>query len=338
MRKTMKIGLSALAGALAMTSVNAGEMSLSGSIEASYTTGSGYVTTGGQRLGMDKELTVKGSAELDNGTAVNYKQTITDAMAFNDSEIAFVTDGWGTITIGSAGAPISGIDNVTPTAYEEAEAGLTTGLDDVNGADGDMGIRYTLADIGGTGFKFDAFITSEHGSADANADNAGSGEQYNNNGAAYEWVITGDAPGIEGLAMGIGYAKLEVENTDTQTVKPSDVDNDEGTAYLTYANGPFKVGYQKSAVNIGSTNTLHKTDYYSVSYAATDNLSVSYSVTEAQRTKTDGLQQNQDMDGISIAYTMGGMTISVADNDCSDCSYTAGRSEDYQTMSVAVAF
>jgi hypothetical protein len=37
MKNITKVGLSALAGALAFTSVNAGEMSLSGSMEASYT-------------------------------------------------------------------------------------------------------------------------------------------------------------------------------------------------------------------------------------------------------------------------------------------------------------
>ena len=37
MKNITKVGLSALAGALAFTSVQAGEMSLSGSMEASYT-------------------------------------------------------------------------------------------------------------------------------------------------------------------------------------------------------------------------------------------------------------------------------------------------------------
>ena len=338
MRNVTKIGLSALAGALAMTSANAGALSLSGSMEATYTTGSGNSTIGGNPLGMDKELSITGSTELDNGTVVNYKQTTTDAFAFNDSEIAFVTDGLGTIALTSTGTPISAIDDVTPTAYEEANAGLTTGLDDVNGADGDYGIRYTLADVAGSGLTFDAFVTTEHGSGDANADNAGSGTLQNNNGAAYEWVIKGNVPGIDGLAAGVGYAKLDVDDTATTTVKSSTIDQDEGTAYLTYAYGPLKVGYQKSAVSIGSTNTLHKTDYVSISYAATDNLSVSYSRIDAQRTDTTGNHVDQDMDGISLAYTMGGMTISVADNDCSDCSYSAGRSQDYQTMSLAIAF
>ena len=338
MKNITKIGLSALAGALAMTSANAGSMALSGSIEASYTTGSGYATTGGNPLGMDKELSVTGSTELDNGIAVNYKQTITDALAFNDSEIAFVTDGLGTIALTSTGTPISAIDDVTPNAFEEANAGLTTGLDDVNGADGDYGIRYTLADVAGTGLTFDAFWTGEHGIGDGAADNAGSGATAANNGAGWEVVVKGNVPGVDGLAVGVGYANLSVEDTATTAVKSSAIDNDEATAYITYAYGPVKVGYQKSAVSLGATNILHKTDYMSISYAVTDNLSVSYGQIDAQRTTTDGTQANQDMTGLSLGYSMGGMTISVADNDCSDCSYSAGRSQDYQTVSLAIAF
>ena len=338
MKNIMKVSLSALAGALAMTSANAGSMALSGSIEATYTTGSGYATTGGNPLGMDKELSVTGSTELDNGIAVNYKQTITDALAFNDSEIAFVTDGLGTIALTSTGTPISAIDDVTPTAYEEANAGLTTGLDDVNGSDGDYGIRYTLADVAGSGFTLDAFWTGEHGSGDGTADNAGSGVTAANNGAGWEVVVKGNVPGVDGLAVGVGYANLSIEDTATTAVKSSAVDNDEGTAYITYAYGPVKVGYQKSAVNIGKTNVLHKTDYMSVSYAVSDDLSVSYSRIDASQTSTTGVRSDQDMNGISLAYSMGGMTISVADNDCSNCSYSSGRSQDYQTMSLSIAF
>ena len=62
MKTLTKVGLSALAGALAVTSANAGEMSLSGSMVASYSKGSGYHTTGNP-LAMDKELSVTGYHE-----------------------------------------------------------------------------------------------------------------------------------------------------------------------------------------------------------------------------------------------------------------------------------
>ena len=160
MKNITKVGLSALAGALAITSVNAGEMTISGSMEASYTKGSGYLTTGNP-LGMDKELSVTGSGELDNGTTVSYKQTITDAMAFNDSELVFGNVlGMADVALTSTGSPISAIDDVTPTAFEEANA-LIGSIDDVNGMDGTYGIRVTMADVMGTGFKVDAMYTTE---------------------------------------------------------------------------------------------------------------------------------------------------------------------------------
>ena len=80
MKNITKVGLSALAGALAFTSVNAGEMSISGSMEGTFTKKGGH-STSSQPLGMDKELSITGSGELDNGVGVAYKQTTTDALA-----------------------------------------------------------------------------------------------------------------------------------------------------------------------------------------------------------------------------------------------------------------
>ena len=336
MKNITKIGLSALAGALAMTSANAGSMALSGSIEATYTTGSGYSTIG-QPFGMDKELTIKGSGELDNGTAVNYKQTVGDTFGQNDAEIAFVTDGWGTIALTSAGAPISAIDDVTPTAFEEANALLGT-IDDVNGADGDTGIRYTLADVAGTGITFDAFYTHQHGAGDAHADNATSGAIVNDNGAAWEVVLKGNVPGVEGLAVGVGYAILEENNVGSGTVKSGKVDQDEGTAYVTYAWGPVKVGYQVGAVSAASAGTKEKHKYHGISYAVSDDLSVSYNFIDSAKTAATGYTTEQDMDSISASYSMGGMTINIADSDCNNCGYTASRTQDATSISLAIAF
>ena len=163
MKNITKVGLSALAGALAITSANAGEMSMSGSMEASYTKGSGYVTTGNP-LGMDKELSITGSAELDNGTTVSYKQTVTDAFGFNDSELVFGNVmGMADVALTSTGSPLSAIDDVTPTAFEEANA-LLGSIDDVNGMDGTYGIRVTMADVLGSGFKLDAMYSTDVGS------------------------------------------------------------------------------------------------------------------------------------------------------------------------------
>ncbi len=53
MKNVTKVGLSALAGALAFTSAHAGDVSLTGSMIASYTKKGGY-NTDGNPLGMNK--------------------------------------------------------------------------------------------------------------------------------------------------------------------------------------------------------------------------------------------------------------------------------------------
>ena len=334
MKNITKVGLSALAGALAITSVNAGEMSISGSMEASYTKGSGYLTTGNP-LGMDKELSVTGSGELDNGTTVSYKQTITDAMAFNDSELKFGNVlGMMDVAMTSTGSPISAIDDVTPTAFEEANA-LIGSIDDVNGMDGTYGIRVTMADVMGTGFKVDAMYTTDVGSGDAQADNGTSGETGGTSGDGQEITITGSVPMVEGLDVGVGYY---TQDTDA-TVTTGNYGQDEGTAYIKYSTGPVSVGYQRGVVSIqGATSeTAYDNRMIGISYKISDDLSVSYNELESRKSNM-GTDIDQEFDSISVSYSMGGMTIGIADADVSNASYTSGRTQDETSISLSVAF
>jgi len=335
MKNITKVGLSALAGALAFTSVNAGEMSLSGSMEASYTKKGGH-NTSSQPLGMDKELSITGSGELDNGVSVAYKQTTSDALAFNDSELVFTGVpmlGDGSIALTSTGSPISAIDDVTPTAFEEANATVGS-IDDVNGSDGTYGLRYTLADAFGTGVKVDAMYFYQHGAGDANADN-GTASAEGGKQDGYEVTLQGSVPMVDGLSVGAGYAHL---NNHAAAGNVDDKDQDEGTAYVKYSVGALSLGAQRSVVNIASanTNTFH-TDYIGISYAISDNLSVSYNEIESTK-ESDAGEVEQDMDSISLSYTMGGMTIGIVDAEADNAAYTSGRTQSARSVSMSIAF
>ena len=334
MKNITKVGLSALAGALAITSVNAGEMTLSGSMEASYTKGSGYVTTGNP-LGMDKELSVTGSTELDNGTTVSYKQSITDAMAFNDSELVFGgVLGMADVALTSTGSPISAIDDVTPTAFEEANA-LLGSIDDVNGMDGTYGIRVTMADFMGSGFKIDGMYSTDVGSGDAQADNGSSGDTGGTSDKGVEVTVTGSVPMVEGLDVGVGFYD---QDTDA-TVTTGDYGQQEGTAYIKYSTGPVSVGYQRGVVEVqgATTNTMYDNEMIGISYKVTDDLSVSYNELESRKSES-GTDIDQKFDSISVSYSMGGMTINLADSDVSNSAYTSGRGVDATSVSLAIAF
>jgi outer membrane protein OmpU len=337
MKNITKVGLSALAGALAMTSVNAGEMSISGSMEASYTKGSGYLTTGNP-FGMDKELSITGSGELDNGTTVSYKQTVGDTFGFNDSELVFgnVMGTTATVAMTSTGSPISAIDDVTPTAFEEANA-LIGSVKDVNGMDGTYGIRVTMADVMGSGFKVDAMYTPDAGSGDAQADNGTSGETGGASGKGVEISLTGSVPMVEGLDVGFGYYDQDTDGTNAK----GDPFQDEGTAYIKYSTGPISVGFQKGAVSLssaGGASTEYVNDMIGISYKLTDDLSISYNELESEEANGTSANVVQDFESISISYSIGGMTIGLADADVSNASYTSGRTMDETSVSLSIAF
>ena len=334
MKTLTKVGLSALAGALAVTSANAGEMSLSGSIVASYSKGSGYHTTGNP-LAMDKELSVTGSGELDNGTTVSYKQTITDAMAFNDSEVVFgnVMGTTASLAMTSAGDPMSAIDDVTPTAFEEANA-ITGSIKDVNGIDGTYSLRLTQADLLGTGVTVDAAYTWEHGSGDAGTEKGSSGVDADGAEDGYSGVVKGSVPMVEGLDIGVGYTMLNFKALDS-----GERDQEEGTAYIKYASGPVSVGYQKGAVSIdGTAENLYVNEYIGLSYKINDSLSVSYNEAESRKTADTGADVVQEWDSISLSYTAGGMTLGIVDQEVDNATYTSGRTSEETAFQMTVAF
>jgi hypothetical protein len=304
-------------------------------MEASYTKGSGYLTTGNP-LGMDKELSVTGSGELDDGTTVSYKQTITDAMAFNDSELVFgnVLGTTATVAMTSTGSPISAIDDVTPTAFEEANA-LIGSIDAVLGMDGTYGIRVTMADVMGSGFKIDAMYTPDVGSGDAQSDNSTSGELGGTSGDGQEITITGSVPMVEGLDVGVGYFTQDTESK----IGTGNYGQDEGTAYVKYSTGPISVGIQRGVVSVqGATSeTTYDNEMIGISYKINDDLSVSYNELESRKSNR-GTDVDQEFDSISLSYSVGGMTIGVADADVANSAYNSGRSVDETSVSLSIAF
>ena len=335
MKTLTKVGLSALAGALAVTTANAGEVSMSGSMVVSYSKGDGYHTTGNP-LGMDKELSVTGSGELDNGTTVSYKQTITDAMAFNDSEIVFgnVMGTTATLAMTSAGDPMSAIDDVTPTAFEEANA-VTGSIKDVNGIDGSYSLRLTQADVMGSGITVDGAYVWRHGAGDAATEKGTSGDVGGGKEDGYSIVVKGAVPMVEGLDAGVGYAMLN-----TKALTTGERDQEEGTAYIKYTSGPVSIGYQKGAVDVAGAAEVHYVnEYMGISYKVSDNLSVSYNEAESRISHTGtSAAVTQDWDSISLSYTMGGMTIGVVDQEVDNSTYTTARTSGETAIQMTVAF
>jgi outer membrane protein OmpU len=81
MNKLTKVGCSALCGSLAaISSANAGDMTVTGSAHLTYTSLGTEVT--GNPYGMQSNLTFNGSGELDNGWTFSYTVANLDGNAF----------------------------------------------------------------------------------------------------------------------------------------------------------------------------------------------------------------------------------------------------------------
>ena len=322
MNKLKKIGITALAGTLAtLSAAQAGSLSVSGSAEVSYVQrDSGEIT--GNPIGMDKAISFAGSGELDNGWTVSIGHALTDAAVWDDSWLSIGMGSLGTIWIdqGDGKDMGSALDNVVPQAFEEADAGLGTGLKVSGSAINDNGaITYKLPVF--SGLQLGGSYNPRSGAA-SNADGATS-EGSGNEG--WEFGADWSPEMVPGLRVGGVIGECD-------DCKAASKDLEEETFFATYAYGPLSVGYQVAEVKDGTIT--YDTDIYGVSFNVNDALSVSY-----QYGETDGYAGSvtAKFKGISAAYNIGPMAIKFTDNSGTDMNGTT-TDDDNRELNLSMSF
>jgi len=322
MNKYTKAGLTALAGSLVAMSAAQADFAATGSAKMSYTSknGSGNAKHTGNRFGMDKDITVAGSMEMDNGWTVSTTHTFDgDAAAATGSQSALTVDmgAMGAIKYqlvdGALGIGI--IDDVLPTADEETWNGIT-------GATG----RVT---VGANGFNYSNTVSAV--SINIGYVPAGSASKQTGTvgtvgaGTGTTSIALSGSP-MDGLTL---YAGTGNKANATSVEQEDDL----MTYAAKYAYGPVTVGYQFSELDTYNSATDYDTTGYSIAYAITDDLSVSY----AERTvDIGGNTVDEEQTGMSIGYSMGGMTIK-AHNNVTD-NVAGAVTDDLEHMEIAVSF
>ena len=198
MDKIKKIGLSALAGTLASLSAQAGEMSVTGSAEVSYTQRDNDEITGNP-IGMNKNIGFAGSGELDNGWTVSVAHNLTDDFGFSSGNLTIGMGTLGTIIVdqGSGSDMGTALDNVVPTAFEEADAGMATGMVLSGGAVSPSGsIIYKLPAFSG------AQVTASFQPRSGAALNADGATSEGSGGRAYDVGVDWSPEMVPGLRVG----------------------------------------------------------------------------------------------------------------------------------------
>ena len=333
--------LVALSFLFSLATAHAGEMTVTGSMKATYQSESDSTT--GNPLGMDREIAFTGTTELDNGMNMTVMQDFTDAGAFGDAKLTFGNvGGMVDIYVGTDGSEIDAIDDITPTAFEEANGGGSGTYQDVGGLAGEMGIGFkTSLPIIGT-------VSGQYvPKADAaeNADGTSSTNENAGVGSGEELVVKtamGDLPVVGGFLDGntltLGYASEEVSTIAATS------DRLEGTVALTGSYGNFSYGYQKKYVEPGQTTATATTDFYKtdiigLAYAVNDALSISYNIMEekANRQESDNSFEQQT-DAINIGYTVGGITLGFQDASTDNANQVKDAKDDTRRIQVTANF
>jgi len=319
MNNLKKIGLTALAGSLVATSVAySGELAVSGSagmnfknFSDSYTgksvsmANSIYFTGGGE---TDGGLNVNVSFELDQGTANN------TSNGFDNHFVSVGNDTLGTLTVHGHGGSnaAAALDTTAAGDLWDNTLMTTTGtyavrFSPLSATSGDNLMVYTLPTL------VDGLSVS--GSYQA-ANTTGTGSTAL--GATYT--------GIEGLSVSYGAASSD-------SVK--DVKGDQTIMKASYAYGSFTVGISNNDYDHTTSTIDQETDSFSLAYTVSDSISVSYGEETIDRS---GSTSDIEVNGVSVSYTSGGMTATIAQVEAENVDHTANLDKEVWKIGLSFAF
>jgi len=323
MNNFKKIGLSALAGSLVAVSAHAAEITMSGGASVAITSGD---ETGKSTYYQNDSITFTVSGETEGGLSITTSLELDgDASGgaggdFDSQSLTIGHDTFGTVIFSAHGGStvMGGFDDMMPTAYEETFA-LTTGNLVIDGAGtGNDLWRYNSPELL-PGLTAHVAYSSQNTTANTNA--------YTDFGIKYVPDM------IEGLTL--GYATGEVDESTAETVANSVTGIDESTMFVTYATGPITVGYQQSEADGATATQDDDSTSFGISYAVTDDLSVSYG---EHSLDLGSSTSDQESEGISASYTMGGTSIKAAFNETNNVAGAAATDRESYEIALVFAF
>ncbi len=341
--------------AFSFATANAGELSVSGTAQASYgitsSDAAGAGINAAKSIGVENDMSFKASGETDGGFAWSYHNDFDAAGSIDDSRLA-VTTPYGTIAFNSdegglgadTGWDQSAVSRPSDTQYDEGMAGEFDIADLTN-------IEYKLPAI----LPFDTTVEVAYAPGTettvSDAGTAGSDNTYGAFTANSATAISQTTDMMQSMTMyrvttqPIEGLKLGASFTEFGNVGTLDQNPESGAWYATYAVGPASFGYGKVYIAYalsGLNDFIESVEgtSYSAAFAVNDDLTVSYTHEESNPDNQTAATANYTLEstGIQAAYTMGGMTLSVAMNSHENVAYTDGKDVKDTMFKVAFAF
>jgi len=317
MKTWKKVGVTALAGSMVAFSAQAVDVAVTGSMKMTYTgdSGSGDNGVDGGRWGMSKAVALSGSGEMDNGWTVSLTNSNLQGSA---ASIAVDMGDAGTLTFKqvSGGLGLGTIDDMMPTADEEVWNGMETAATGLVGT-GTNGFQYSNT-VGGATFMAAYAIKGDAAQADGVNGSTGTGSDTS--------FVVKFSP-MDGLNVGGGIGSVGTAD--------SSADDDHDTVYATYAVGSFTIGLQQSNIDYNAAGSAdEESTAFGISFAVNDDLSISY----GQHNTDDTSAIDEEVEGISIGYSMGGMTIKAHQNTGDNLANAAANDSEHTEIALSWAF
>ena len=284
MNNLKKIGLTALAGSLVVTSAFAGELTATGSASmgVSNITGSADASTG-KDFSMANSVYLNGSTELDNGMTVSMYfeldsgvDTGTGTGPFDNHSVTVSSDTLGTLVFSGHGGSSaqSAMDTTAAGDIWNQTLGITG---PTAAAAGDDSLYYTLPAM------MDGLAISASMSPGRAAQ-----ETHTSFGLVYT--------GVDGLTVKYGQGDSGAPGTETEST----------TMMASYAIGSFTLSASNTeADNTGAAN--REVDSYQLAYTVSDDISVTYG---SETFDLAGNATDEEVEAFGVSYTSGGMTTS----------------------------
>jgi outer membrane protein OmpU len=317
-----KVGLTALAASLVSVSAHAGSLSASGSASMNSEGFSGEQLDAGTTFSMANSVVLSGSGELDNGMTVTVKFEMDDGAsnntlsAFDDHSVTVSSDTMGTLVLAGHGGK-SSVGAIDTTAagdmwdnFDDLTVGGATIADAITtNTNGDDAFLYTSPSFA-EGLTFTASYNPQK--TNSTGSEIGYGVNYS---------------GFEGLTL--NYATMDIVTGDSTTEGDVDV------IKASYAYGPVTATYSVLDYDVSSTSTAKETTSYALSYTITDDLSVTYGSETHDRADS---ANDIEIDGISVSYTTGGMTISAASQSGENFNHSTSSNLDVDYWALGASF
>ncbi len=339
MNTLRKIGFLILSSVFVFANANAGELAVTGGVKATYSIisvdGSATDDSQGKGLGLTNEFTLGASGELDNGWTWSYGLDIDGDTTQDDARLVIGTGGMGTVKLNISDGGLQknfiGALDVYGASVDTGEGGTYTDSPDTGAMNT---IRYTTP----SGLPFDTVFAIQYApgtGANATASGNSTGTLDAGHEDALEYAL--DITPMEGLKLGVSYYDPD---------SPQKAQQDEGGAWgATYTMGAISVGYGESYYAPGlDTNTTNDAEDYqntimSVAFNVNDALSVSASKIESDKNyETSTSDVSMDVDSYQASYTVGGMTLSISNEEYDGHDYPAGNKLKETIFAMAIAF